>query len=208
MWNAIKRFSDDVVSIYYKSDNDVRRDNELKDFIQDLHDNGFPSTDSEEHGRDVVSPSSLNSRDELIEWLTCVIFCSSALHAALNFPQFEYYAFNPNVPMLMRSPAPEAKGDVSDKHILNSLGSVDSACLQIAVTWLLASYSQTEVKILIDDLDKLKLRLGRFILETTRTATLQRKRQSKPSRSSRIILNKLKRKSMPEMKMSQFRMST
>ena len=182
LWNAIKRFSDDVVSIYYKSDNDVRRDNELKEFIQDLHDNGFPSTDSDEHGRD-VSPSSLNSRDELIEWLTCVIFCSSAL----NFPQFEYYAFNPNAPMLMRSPAPEAKGDVSDKHILNSLGSVDSACLQIAVTWLLASYSQTEVKTLIEVLDKLKMRLFRFILETTRTATLQRKRQSKPSLSSRII---------------------
>eukprot|EP00118_Oscarella_pearsei_P020349 m.220380 g.220380 ORF g.220380 m.220380 type:complete len:749 (+) comp39936_c2_seq4:1023-3269(+) len=139
LWNAIQSFLEEVVKIYYKSDDDVKRDEELKNLIKDLHDNGFPSDSAE------IVPDSLNTRSELIEWLTCVVFCSSAQHAAQNFGQFEYYAFNPNAPMLMRQPPPEKKGEANSEKILKSLGSVNDASLQITVTWLLASFSRDEV---------------------------------------------------------------
>eukprot|EP00118_Oscarella_pearsei_P019847 m.213385 g.213385 ORF g.213385 m.213385 type:complete len:702 (+) comp39785_c0_seq1:3-2108(+) len=144
LWDAMMAFIKEVVKIYYSCDGEVRKDTELQAFMKDLHDNGLV-----QHGLegevDHHVPKSLESVKELIEWLTCVIFCCSAQHAAENFGQFDYYAYNPNAPMIMRQPPPTKKGEVNAAHVLKSIGTTTDACVQIAATWTLAAFSEDEV---------------------------------------------------------------
>ena len=144
LWTAISDFVADIVNIYYSSDDDVQRDDELQNWVEDVHSRGLPQCGVEGEVDHHV-PESIDSVQELIEFVTSIVFCCSAQHAAVNFGQFDYYAYNPNAPLILHQPPTTRKGEVTRKMILDSLGTTDDACLQIAVTWLLSSYSESEV---------------------------------------------------------------
>lgn len=145
MWDAIKQFVEEIVQIYYKSDEDVTRDEEIQDWISEVHNIGLP-----QHGLegevDHHVPFEFKSIAELIEVLTVIIFTCSCEHAAQNFGQFDYYAFYPNYPMIMRQPPPSERGTLTMDHLLKMLGHTDYVSLQLATVWLLSGYSADEVK--------------------------------------------------------------
>uniref|UniRef100_A0A8C1UVY1 Lipoxygenase domain-containing protein n=1 Tax=Cyprinus carpio TaxID=7962 RepID=A0A8C1UVY1_CYPCA len=66
-------------------------------------------------------PDLLKTREQLVEYLTVVIFTASAQHAAVNFGQFDWFAWVPNSPSTMRKPPPTQKGQVDMKYIMESL---------------------------------------------------------------------------------------
>ncbi|XP_070796967.1 polyunsaturated fatty acid 5-lipoxygenase isoform X4 [Pituophis catenifer annectens] len=81
VWDAIKSFVTDIINIYYGSEEAVCEDLELKAFVKDIFVYGMRSN------KDSGFPKAIKTREKLSEYLTIVIFTSSAQHAAVNFGQ-------------------------------------------------------------------------------------------------------------------------
>jgi arachidonate 5-lipoxygenase len=144
LWKAINQFVDDILGIYYHSDNDVQQDDEVQQWISEVQEFGLPNHHSEGE-IDHNVPSRFNSIDDLKEAITAIIFTCSCEHAAQNFGQFDYYAFNPNAPLIMRKAPPTEKGQLEFRDLVPMLGSKDSSTFQIASTWTLSQFSDDEL---------------------------------------------------------------
>uniref|UniRef100_A0A8C5I2D9 Arachidonate 5-lipoxygenase-like n=1 Tax=Gouania willdenowi TaxID=441366 RepID=A0A8C5I2D9_GOUWI len=115
VWEATKSFVSDVMCIYYSNDERVQGDGEIQAFVKDVR--NFGMQDSDHCG----FPKCLNSREELIEYLTVIVFTASAQHAAVNFGQYDWCSWIPNAPATMRKPPPNQKGLATLSLIMESL---------------------------------------------------------------------------------------
>lgn len=145
LWVAIKSFVEDVVDIFYRSDDDVENDEEIQDWMAEVHDIGLPQHGLEEEVDHHV-PQAIKSIPDLVEILTTIVFTCSCEHAAQNFAQFDYYSFYPNAPMLMRQPPPSQKRKTTMDDLLKTLGHTSHVCMQLATVWLLSNFSEDEVR--------------------------------------------------------------
>ncbi|XP_058629907.1 polyunsaturated fatty acid 5-lipoxygenase-like isoform X5 [Onychostoma macrolepis] len=172
IWEAINCFVFAVVKIYYDSDEKVQQDEEIQGFVKDVACFGMNNSDRAA-GRDRTRecgcpslwwwcflkgssgllsargfsadfPKSLESREQLVEYLTVVIFTASAQHAAVNFGQFDWYAWIPNSPSTMRKPPPQKKGQVDMKHIMQSLPDRDCSSTVLGTVWALSQIQENE----------------------------------------------------------------
>ncbi|CAF2153528.1 unnamed protein product [Brassica napus] len=101
IWSAIKTWVTEYCSFYYKNDRTVQTDTEIQSWWTELRTEG--------HG-DIQHESwwpSMQTRDDLIETCTIIIWIASALHAAVNFGQYPYAGFLPNRPTVSRRFMPE-----------------------------------------------------------------------------------------------------
>ncbi|KAA0709032.1 Arachidonate 5-lipoxygenase [Triplophysa tibetana] len=139
IWDAINGFVDQVIKIYYESDETVQKDVEIQEFVKDVSVYGMLDSDGKKF------PQSLNTREELIEYLTAIIFNASAQHAAVNFGQFEYYGWIPNSPSTMRKPPPQEKDSVDLNFIMDTLP--DRGCSRdlVGIAWDLTRFQGKEV---------------------------------------------------------------
>ncbi|KAF4114144.1 polyunsaturated fatty acid 5-lipoxygenase-like [Onychostoma macrolepis] len=134
IWKEINCFVSAVVMIYYDSNEAVQQDVEIQGFVKDAC-LGMNNSDS--------FPKSLESREQLVEYLTVVIFTASAQHAAVNFGQFDWYGWIPNSPSTMRKPPPQKKGQVDMKYIMDSLPDRGCSSEVLGTVW---SLTRTEKK--------------------------------------------------------------
>ncbi|XP_078369939.1 allene oxide synthase-lipoxygenase protein-like isoform X2 [Oculina patagonica] len=141
LWEAITTFIKEIIAIYYTSDDDVAKDNELQAWVKDIHDNGFPVREGDV---DHEFPKSLQTCDQLIHMLTCVIFTCSCQHAAEHFGMMDVAGFVPNIPFLMRQPPPTEKNEVTLKSIMETLPDKSQAALQIAFMYVLTRFGEDE----------------------------------------------------------------
>uniref|UniRef100_A0A1A8QD00 Arachidonate 5-lipoxygenase n=1 Tax=Nothobranchius rachovii TaxID=451742 RepID=A0A1A8QD00_9TELE len=139
VWDATKSFVSDVVSIYYNSDERVREDEEIQAFVKDACSFGMQDFDHCEF------PKSLKSLDELIEYLTVVIFTASAQHAAVNFGQYDWCSWIPNAPSTMRKPPPQEKGLANVNTIIESLPDRGRSSWHLGAVWALSQYQENEL---------------------------------------------------------------
>ncbi|XP_073716824.1 polyunsaturated fatty acid 5-lipoxygenase-like [Misgurnus anguillicaudatus] len=137
IWKAIHCFVSDVIEIYYAGDEKVQKDVEIQGFVKNV---SFGLLDSEGE----KFPQSLNTRAELTEYLTAVIFNASAQHAAVNFGQFDWEAWIPNSPSTMRKPPPTQKGEADLKFIMDCLPDRKSSIAAIGITWALSRFQKNE----------------------------------------------------------------
>ncbi|KAJ0254801.1 Linoleate 9S-lipoxygenase 5 [Hirschfeldia incana] len=101
IWSAIKTWVTEYCSFYYKNDRTVQTDTEIQSWWTELRTEG--------HG-DIQHEAwwpSMQTRDDLIESCTIIIWIASALHAAVNFGQYPYAGFLPNRPTVSRRFMPE-----------------------------------------------------------------------------------------------------
>ncbi|CAM4663559.1 unnamed protein product [Leuciscus chuanchicus] len=136
VWKAIRSFVSDVVKICYGSDETVQKDKEVQAFVQDVCFSGL---------KDCEFPDSLNTREQLVEFLTVVIFTASAQHAAVNFGQFDWFSWIPNSPSTMRKPPPAQKGQVDMKYIMESLPDRGRSSWVLGITWALSQFQDNEL---------------------------------------------------------------
>ncbi|XDV17318.1 hypothetical protein PO909_023198 [Leuciscus waleckii] len=90
-------------------------------------------------------PESLVTREELVKYLSIVIFTASAQHAAVNFGQFDWYGWIPNSPSTMRMPPPELKGQMDMDYIMKSLPDRGRSSLALGTVWALSRFQKNEL---------------------------------------------------------------
>ncbi|GAU50511.1 hypothetical protein TSUD_351100 [Trifolium subterraneum] len=101
IWAAIKSWVEEYVNFYYKSDAAITQDAELQEFWKELVEVG--------HGdlKNATWWFKMQTRAELIEASTILIWITSALHAAVNFGQYPYGGYILNRPTKSRRFMPE-----------------------------------------------------------------------------------------------------
>ncbi|CAN9499796.1 unnamed protein product [Ophioblennius macclurei] len=139
VWDATKSFVSDVVCLYYASDETVQADEEIQAFVKDVCSFGMQDFDHCEF------PKSVKSRDELIEYLTVVVFNASAQHAAVNFGQYDWCSWIPNAPSTMRKPPPTQKGSANMNLIMETLPDRGRSSWHLGAVWALSQFQDNEL---------------------------------------------------------------
>uniref|UniRef100_A0A3B5A0Q9 Si:dkey-17e16.9 n=1 Tax=Stegastes partitus TaxID=144197 RepID=A0A3B5A0Q9_9TELE len=85
LWRIISSFIKAMVAFYYQSDHEVSADYELQEWINEIYYYGFLGN---------RFPSNFQTVEELIKFVTMVIFTSSYQHAAVNSGQV--FGWDPN----------------------------------------------------------------------------------------------------------------
>ncbi|KAL2337923.1 hypothetical protein Fmac_012369 [Flemingia macrophylla] len=113
IWNAIKTWVHDYVSLYYATDDAVKKDHELQAWWKEVVEKG--------HGdlKDKPWWPKAHTREELIQSCSTIIWIASALHAAVNFGQYPYGGFILNRPTLSRRFIPEPGTSEYDEMVKN-----------------------------------------------------------------------------------------
>ncbi|PHT85981.1 hypothetical protein T459_08087 [Capsicum annuum] len=101
IWSAIEGWVNDYCSLYYTTDDMIRDDTELQSWWTEVCDEG--------HGdlKDEKWWPQMQTKAELIQICTTIIWVASALHAAVNFGQYPYAGYLPNRPTISRRFMPE-----------------------------------------------------------------------------------------------------
>ncbi|MCC5603837.1 lipoxygenase family protein [Nostoc favosum] len=131
IWNAIEKFVAEYLQLYYKTSQDLSDDYELQNWARELV--------AQDGGRVKGMPAKIETLEQLIEIISVVIFTCAPLHSALNFSQYEYMAFVPNMPYAAYHPIPETKG-VDLETIMKILPPFKQAADQVMWTEILTSF--------------------------------------------------------------------
>ncbi|KAI3755016.1 hypothetical protein L1987_54809 [Smallanthus sonchifolius] len=146
IWSAIRSWVKDYVFVYYKNDEAVQRDKELKNWWEEVRTKG--------HGDLKNEPwwPKMHTCDELIESCTIIIWVASALHAAVNFGQYPYGGYLPNRPAMSRRLLPEPETvdydeleENPDKAFLKTVTPQLQSILGISLIEVLSRHSADEV---------------------------------------------------------------
>uniref|UniRef100_A0A3B3TU41 Hydroperoxide isomerase ALOXE3-like n=1 Tax=Poecilia latipinna TaxID=48699 RepID=A0A3B3TU41_9TELE len=135
LWDTINRFVRGILTYYYKTDAEVQQDSELQKWILDIFEHGFLSQPCP------GIPQKLTTVDELIKFVTMVIFTGSAQHAAVNSGQFDFGSWMPNTPISLQLPPPTKKGEATEETMLKTLPDVNTTVQGMATLWLLSQQS-------------------------------------------------------------------
>ena len=131
IWNAVEKFVYEYLQLYYKTSQDLIDDYELQNWARELV--------AQDGGRVKGMPAKIETLEKLIEIISVVVFTCAPLHSALNFSQYEYMAFVPNMPYAAYHPIPETKG-VDLETIMKILPPFKQAADQVMWTEILTSY--------------------------------------------------------------------
>uniref|UniRef100_A0A0C9S647 Lipoxygenase n=1 Tax=Wollemia nobilis TaxID=56998 RepID=A0A0C9S647_9CONI len=147
LWFALKEWVSDYLSLYYKDSEAIHRDKELQAWWDEIVNVG--------HGDLKDDPTrwyKMDSLDELVEAVTTIIWTTSAHHAAVNFGQYSYGGYMPNLPTMSRCFIPE-KGTPEyekllknpDAYFLDTVSTPTQATLIMAVLEILSKHANDEV---------------------------------------------------------------
>lgn len=95
LWHAIGEFAKDFVDEVYESDQAVAADMYIQDWAKE-------TTDADK-GAIPGFPTSFEDKETVTKVLQTLMWVSSGLHAAVNFGQYDFYAYVPNKPLSMRA---------------------------------------------------------------------------------------------------------
>uniref|UniRef100_A0A3B3ZWS1 Uncharacterized protein n=1 Tax=Periophthalmus magnuspinnatus TaxID=409849 RepID=A0A3B3ZWS1_9GOBI len=135
LWDIIHRFVKGVIHHYYKTDQEVQEDSELQEYIKDIFEHGFLSK------TETGIPQSFSTVDEVVKFVTVVIFTSSAQHSAVNTGQLDIGVWMPNFPPSLQLAPPTIKGRANEHTLLQTLPDVNTTVHGIAALWLLSTQS-------------------------------------------------------------------
>ncbi len=109
LWRAIHEFVGRYLRLYYRSDADVRADEELQGFVAELVDPryaGFQGLGGLVPSGDPKRPWRLESLDYLIEMVAQMIYIAGPQHASVNYAQYPLMSYAPSVTGSLYQPAP------------------------------------------------------------------------------------------------------
>lgn len=142
IWDAIEAYVQEIISMFYKSDEDVKNDSELKEWVMEVHTVAFPGFQGAPQGHGF--PDKIETISDLVEYCTLIMFTGSAQHAAVNFGQFDTYGYTPNAPIGMRKHPPK-HSNIMYCDLMEYLPDIPTAAQASSITFSLAQYSPDEV---------------------------------------------------------------
>ncbi|XP_062581617.1 polyunsaturated fatty acid lipoxygenase ALOX15B-like [Saccostrea cucullata] len=108
--DAIQKFVHEYVAHYYQEDQEVINDQEIQAFRAELV---APRSLTDVGGCGMLGVPEFDSIANVVNVLTKIIYICSVEHSATNFPQYEQYAFPPNMPAIL-SGQPELENGVHE----------------------------------------------------------------------------------------------
>ncbi|XP_032901432.1 arachidonate 15-lipoxygenase B-like isoform X2 [Amblyraja radiata] len=141
IWQAINKFTENIVDLYYENDASVQSDTELQAWVKEIFTEGLLAKQSSGF------PSSFHSKTELIKFLTMVIFTCSGQHSSVNVGQFDWGSCVQNYPSMMGKPAPTKKDQVTEADIADTLPKGIKKIQVIATTYLLSQPAPFNTKL-------------------------------------------------------------
>ncbi|CAN6201744.1 unnamed protein product [Urochloa humidicola] len=144
IWDAIKDWVSEYVNHYYAAASDIISDKELQRFWTEVRTKGHADKQDEKWW------PVLDSRENLVQVLSTIIWVASGHHAAVNFPQYPYAGYLPNRPTTARRNMPTETGDMCaflqdpEKVLLDTFPSQYQSTLALPVLNLLSSHSAGE----------------------------------------------------------------
>jgi linoleate 9S-lipoxygenase len=145
VWAAIERWVTEYVSIYYKTDDDVKSDSEVQEWWREIREIG--------HGDHANAHwwADMSTRAVLAETLTTLVWLTSGHHAAVNFGQYAYFGYMPNYPTMTRLLIPERGSNEykemlanPEAHFLRTVSTQGEATLIMATVEILAQHMGDE----------------------------------------------------------------
>ncbi|XP_029007867.2 polyunsaturated fatty acid lipoxygenase ALOX15B-like [Betta splendens] len=115
LWDIIHRFVEGILNHYYENDNKVSDDPELQNWIREIFEHGFLSQES------TGIPEKFCTVDEMVKFVTMVIFTCTAQHSAVNSGQYDYGAWMPNTPTSLQRLPPTEKGHADEDTLLQTM---------------------------------------------------------------------------------------
>lgn len=141
VWNAIRSWVNDYIKLYYKSDADILRDEEIQLWAKEVvSGQGGRVRDFGEDGK-----GKLTTIHYLIEAITEIIFMASAGHSSVNFPQQGIMMYAPEVPLGLYDKAPIAKKKYTEADWISMMPTLDMASLQLNLGYTLGGIYYTKL---------------------------------------------------------------
>lgn len=81
-WRALQKYVKTLIISYYRSSEDVQGDEELQSWIDDIIRNGFSKFNNNYQSHNI--PSSLKTKEELVDLLTLIIYTATFRQASLT----------------------------------------------------------------------------------------------------------------------------
>jgi arachidonate 15-lipoxygenase len=135
VWEALQRYVLDYLQVYYSSDGEVAQDVEVQAWVADLQ--------SAEGGRvpRIAPPQTIA---ELATILTRILFTCGPQHSAINFSQYDFASFAPNMSAAAYARPPQDlrswRGDDLDALLLRMLPPPGQAVSQLKLIAELCVY--------------------------------------------------------------------
>lgn len=102
IFKAIEEFVGEYVALYYKNDQEVQEDEELKAFVKELTSNSFGGVQGLTQNGNII-----RNIADLVDVLTNMIWTAGPAHAAVNYAQWDYMADPRNMPVSVYMEAPQ-----------------------------------------------------------------------------------------------------
>jgi arachidonate 15-lipoxygenase len=134
VWQAIHQFVTDYLSLHYQTPDSLLQDQDLQDWTKKLH-----LVLSLEGSDGKGMPAQIDTLEQLVEIVTAIIFTCGPQHAAVNFAQYEYMTFVPNMPFASYQEFTGAT-EFSQKEFMQFLPPSQQAAGQFSIAYLLSSF--------------------------------------------------------------------
>jgi arachidonate 15-lipoxygenase len=134
VWQAIETFVRGYLTLYYTDPNAIVNDSELQAWARRLMN---PTDAAVPVG--LIPGGNLTTLDQLIRIATQIIFTAGPQHGAVNYPQYDFLAFAPNMPLSAYVSPPDA-GEVDQNYILRLLPPQEQAVHQLQVMQTLTAF--------------------------------------------------------------------
>jgi len=122
-WDALEAFVKKFVQIYYDKNHPIVDDYEIQNWAKEI------TTAGKMRG----FPDKIKNNEQLVDVLTMIIFTCSIQHAAVNFQQYNYLGWVPNLPLaIYRDSYPKSKKEITMKDVVEALPSIGKSATQMA----------------------------------------------------------------------------
>lgn len=134
LWNAIGTYVSKFIAEHYSDDAGLSADLNLLQWWEAL---------SSKHDANIKGVPTGRTIDNLVFILQRIIFTSGPYHAAVNFPQYEYMAFAPNMPLSAYEAFPAT--------VLETLPPYTQVAKQLEIMEILTSYRHDQFGVYAED---------------------------------------------------------
>ncbi|XP_056021362.1 allene oxide synthase-lipoxygenase protein-like [Ostrea edulis] len=139
LYEAIRSYVTKYVKLYYDTDEKITNDPEIQNFGREI------TLDKSKGGCGIsgvpLTNGKFTSAEQLILVFTSVIFNSSVVHAAANFPQYDAYGFPPNYPTKIKGNPPKDKTPLQEGEIVKALLDRSTTLDTMIITTILSARS-------------------------------------------------------------------